>query len=328
MDRLQELYRASLECLAGAVASSAQYAVNMNPADLELFREHLAALEKLVLSEAAVEDLRNVKASFRGELRDYQHQVHQRIESLREEVRSAAAAMQSFADNVVANGADHEEQLERDLQKLDSISKGEDLVSIRGGIHAATSSIASSIEKMRRSNQLVIAQLSDEIRNLHREIQAERRAQATDHASGAWNRQKLIDQIDELFHHDDPFSLLLIRLSNLKDLEQHHSRSVVEGTLKALVLRLNQIVSPNSTIGRWSGEEFAAILPIVSLDSAALTREVSHKLSGQYTVQENGLSQSVALQIKTVIIERRGGVVSDSFLKRVEQLGATLGPTK
>jgi len=324
MDRLQDLHRAAVECLAAALGSTAQYAVDLNSAELEQFRQNLDALEKLIHFAAPVEDLRSVKSSFRGELRDYHQQVQQRIESLRQEVKSAAAAMQSFADGVVASGADHEEQLESELKTLSTISKSEDLGKIRGGIEAATANIASSVERMRRSNQLVIAQLQDEIRALHREIQSERRAQSTDRASGAWNRQKIADRVDQLFQQDEPFCLLLVRVRNLKQLEQRHSRNVVEGTLKAVLLRLNQLVGEDSMIGRWSVDEFAAILPIAPPDAKALSREVIRKLSGEYSVQENGLSQGVALEANAGIVERRGGVVSDSFLRQIEQLSMNL----
>lgn len=324
MDRLQESHRAAIESLTGAVASAAQYAVQINPAELEIFRSHLRALQEMVDLTTSVENLQCVKASFRGELRDYQQQVHEHLARMRQEVKSAGAAMQSFADGVVASGADHEEQLEQELQTLAAISKSEDLGKIRGGIHAATSNIAASLEKMRRSNQLVIAQLQDEIRSLHQEMHAERRVQCTDRASGAWNHQKIADRIEELFQQDEHFCFLLIRVCYLKQLEQRHSRNVIEGMLKAVLMRLHHLVGADSMVGRWSPEEFAAILPIAPPDAMALSREVTQKLSGDYSVQENGLSQTVALRVKPGIVERRGGVVSDSFLRRVEQLSKTL----
>jgi len=324
MDRLQDLHHAAIECLAAAVGSTAQYAVEVDPGALEQFRHNLDVLEQLIHFTAPVEDLRSVKSSFRGELRDYQQQVQQRIGRLREDVKSAAAAMQTFADGVVACGANHEEQLDQELQTLSAVSKSEDLEKIRGGIHTATTNIASSIENLRRSNQLVIAQLKDEIRTLHREIQSERRAQSTDHASGAWNRQKIAERVEEMFQHDEPFCMLLIHVCNLAELEQRQSRNVVEGTFKAVLMRLHQLAGADSMIGRWSVQEFAVILPIAPPDAMALSREVTHKLSGEYAVQENGLCQTVALQVKTGIVERRGGVVSDIFLRHVEQLVATL----
>jgi len=325
MDRLQELHRVAIECLGGAMGAAHQYAVQADPGDLELFRNHLLALQKMVQITASVEELNTVKASFRGELRDYQQQVHGRMARLREEVKAAAAAMQSFAEGVIASGADHEQQLEQELQTLATVSKSNDLAKIRDGIDTATGRIAGSVEKMRRNNQLVITQLQDEIRILHQEIQAERRAKSTDRASGAWNREKISDRIEELFRQDDPFSLLLIRIRNLEQLERQNSRNVVEGTLKSVLMRLHDLAGGDSMIGRWSPEEFAVILPIASPDATALSGEVTRKLSGDYSVQENGLSRSVALQVATCIVERQGGVVSDSFMRRVEQVSAALG---
>jgi len=324
MDRLEELYRTAIDSLAAAVGSTAQYATEVHPGELEQFRLHLETLEKLIHFNAPVEELRGIKSSFRGELREYQQQVHHRIESLRQEVKSAAAAMQTFADGLVANSTDHESQVEQELQTLATVSKADDLWKIRGGIHEAIGNIASSIEEMRRGNQVVVALLQDEIRTLHREIQSERRAHATDRATGAWNREKLTDRIEALFLQNEAFCVLLIRMRNLKQLEQRYSRNVVEGTLKAVLMRLHQIAGADSMIGRWSLEEFAVILPIEPPDAIALSREVTNKLTGEYSVQENGLSRTVSLQVVTGIVERRGGVVSDSFLRNVEQLGLTM----
>jgi GGDEF domain-containing protein len=325
MDRLQELHRTAIECLGGAMGAAVQYAVQADPGDFEQFREHLLALQKMVQPTASAGELGNVKASFRGELRDYQHLVHERLARLREEVKAAAAAMQTFADGVIASGADYEEQLDLELQALATVSKSDDLAEICGGIHAATSNIAGSVEKMRRSNQLVIAQLQDEIRILHQEIQAERRASSTDRASGAWNQEKIKGRIEELFRQDEAFSVLLIRLRNLEELEQRHSRTVVEGTLKAVLLRLHDLTGPESMVGRWSAQEFVAILPIAPPNSDALSSEVTRKLTGEYTVQENGLSHAVKLQVGAGIVERHGGVVSDNLMRRVEQLSLSLG---
>ena len=120
--------------------------------------------------------------------------------------------------------------------------------------------IQSSVEQIQRGNQLVVAQLQDEIRVLHLQFEQDRKALFTDRASGAWNRQKIDIHLDNLLRQNQPFCLLMVRVRNLKRLESQHSRTVVESTLKALVSRFAAMAGDEAVIGRWTEDQFVAVL--------------------------------------------------------------------
>jgi GGDEF domain-containing protein len=319
LERLDVLQRVAIECYNLAISSSAQYAVEVDRAHALEFREHLLALEQKLADSLTPENLKECAASYRGELRDYRDHAHVRLEKLRQEVAAAADAMKAFAESVASTGATHEEQLEDELHRLQTLTKINDLDKIRGGIQAATGNIANSVDKLRRSNQLVIAQLQDEIRLLHQEIQAERRVLFTDPASGAWNRKKVETRIDELLRQDETFCVLLIALKNFKDLDQLHSKTVIEGALKATLMRFQEMLGEDVLIGRWQEEQFVALLPMDCPDVIALSREVTNRLTGNYSVQENGLARTVAIQVAAGIVDRRAGSDSTKFRARLEQ---------
>ena len=325
LERLDQLQRVAIDCYALAIAAAAQYPVEADRAEAAEFRDHVKALEKLLHGTATAESLQEVTASFRGELREYRERAHQHLERLRKEVVSAAAAMKIFADSVASHGADHERQLARELNHLETLAQVEDLGQVRHGIHAATHSISSSVDQMRRSNQLVIAQLRDEIRLLHQEIQTERRALLTDRASGAWNRQKLESRIIELLHQDEPFCVLLVGLRNFKALDGRHSSTVIAGALKAVLMRLHQMLGEDAMVGRWSEEEFAAILAMEPSQVMALSKQVTAKLSGDYAVQENGLSHNVTIHATAGMVDRRAGADPEGFRRKLEQMSAAVG---
>ena len=85
---------------------------------------------------------------------------------------------------------------------------------------------------MRRSHQLVVTQLQDEIRTLHQAMDNERSRMDRDHASGAWNRQKLNERIEHLLRNNEPFCVLLVSTRNLRRLERQ-----LEGAAREEVLR-------------------------------------------------------------------------------------------
>jgi GGDEF domain-containing protein len=214
--------------------------------------------------------------------------------------------------------------METELKHLDVLTTYEDLGEIRHGLQDARSNLAASFEQLRRSNQLVIAQLQDEIRLLHQAIQSERRALFTDRSSGAWNHQKMAERIEELLRQDDPFCLLLVKVRNFKRTEGRHSRTVVEGALKSILTRFQNLAGEDAMLGRWSENEFLAILPMEPADALTLSREATRKLSGNYSVQENGVAQNIVLQVNSGIVERKVRELPARFHKKLEQLTETL----
>lgn len=330
LDRLDEvekrnsLFTAVLECYALAIDSSAHYAVEVDPALAVEFRQHLKAIEEQSRKAANVDQFRDAQSSFRGELREYRDKSAEQLKKMRQEMENATAAMTVFAETVAANGENHEQEVRAKLQDLQSTAKSETIALIRGGIGQAVAAIQTSVEQMQHGNQLVVAQLQDEIRVLHQQIEQERKALYTDRASGAWNRQKIDTYIDNLLRQNQPLCLLLVWVRNLKRLESQHSRTVIEGSLKALIARFAALAGDDTIIGRWSQDQFVAVLDIPPGRAISLSAEVSAKLSGGYAVQENGQSQKVYLQATAGVIDRTAGSPPETFHQKLEQLAGAI----
>ena len=268
--------------------------------------------------------MQDVQASFRGELREYRDQTREQLARLRKELESAAAAMASFADEIAAHGEDHEKELKGELERLEHVSASNDLQVIRGGIRTAVGEIAVSLDQMRRGNQLIVAQLQDEIRVLHQEFQAERRALFTDQASGAWVRQKLDLKIHELLRQDDRFSTIAVAVRNLPQVKLDYSRNLVEVTLKALIMRLRGTLGADTSIGRWNEQEFVAVLDLDPDTLRPIAEELAKKLCGPYSAQENGMAHSVLLDVSTAALEHPAGSDPTSFIYKLERTMGTL----
>lgn len=324
LDHAEELQKTTAECYGLTIRSVSQYAIEVDASVTANFRKHLDALDEQWRAADSVEGLRAVQASFRGELREYRDIVQEGLLSLRREMDAAAAAMATFAANVASNGAGHEQQLKDELQHLETLAKSDNLNEIRGGIQSATTGIAVSVDQLRRSNQLVIAQLQDEIRVLHQEIQTERRTLFMDRASGVWNRHKMDIRIDELLRQGDPFCLLMVTICQLARLDHLYSRTAIEGAIKALLMRFHALLGEEAMIGRWSEQEFVAILGVEPSTAIEVASEVMRKLSGVYTVQENGIAKSVTLEISGGVVDRKSGDDRTNFQGKLKQLADAL----
>jgi GGDEF domain-containing protein len=327
LEKREALSKAIRDCYALAIHTAGRYAVEVDPALAVLFRSHLEGIEEQSRAAVSAEQLHAAQSSFRGELREYRDKSQEQLVKLRKEVESATAAMTLFAETVSSTGEDHEKEVTSQLKSLASTARSSDIQEIRGSISAAVAGIQSSVEQMQQGNQFVIVQLQDEIRVLHQQFEKEHKTLFTDRASGAWNREKVDIHLDNLLRQNQPFCMLLVWVRNLKRVESQNSRTVLEGALQALISRFRTITGEEAIIGRWTEDQFVAILDVPPGRAIPLSAEATRKLSGGYAVQENGLSQTVALQVTAGVIDRHPGSDSATFRRKLEQLAGAISGT-
>lgn len=322
--RLDEVFKAARESYVHAVMSAAQYAVELDSAESGEFREHLERIRQDAERAACPSDWPPIQASFRGELRRYHDLLAAQVGKLRSEMKAAADAMEAFADNVATSGADHKKGLEDAVETLDTAIRAESLREVRAVLAGTKTQLCSSIERMEREHKLVIAQLRDEIRSLHQQIDADRRAQFLDQATGTWNRAKLDSLLQQMLENDEAFYVLVVRIRNLKRLEQRYPATMIEGGFKVLVQRMTAMLGSDAIMGRWEESAFAAILQIDPAAVLSLSREATARLAGSYSVQQSGLARAIELHAVSGVIERQRGTDAASFHKKLLQMTEAL----
>ncbi len=324
LGKLEETIKTVRATYVHAILSTSHYSVEIDAGDSTKFRNNLEVVRAQAEGAADEEDWRSIQASFRGELRDHRDRSLARLTKLRNELKTAADAMEIFAENVVSSSADHKEGLQDALGTLDAVIREESILKVRDALVQTKAQISSSIERMEQEHHLIIAQLRDEIRSLHDQIDADRKAHHVDGATGVWNRQKLQSQMEQMLEHDESFCVLVVGIRNLRRLDQRYSPAVIEGGVKALLQRLAKMLGDNSMVGRWDEEIFAAILQIDPSYAISISRQASQKLSGTYTAQENGMSRNIELQAVAGVIERQRGMDKTAFYKKLDQMAEVL----
>jgi GGDEF domain-containing protein len=322
--RLQEQTKSSY---AMAIRSSAEYVVELDAAQAAEFRQHLGALQQAAQAACQTEDFQAIESSFRGELRDYRDRAQDWLARMRSEMQGTAQALQSLADGLSSTGTDYEQQLNADLQALRNASDGHNLAQIRTTIKSAVASIALSLDQMQRANHLTIAQLHDEIRLLHREMDNERKAFFTDPASGAWNREKMAGRIEELLDRGEAFCVVIAWLNNFKRTKGKVSQTVIEGALKALVKRAHGLLGRDAMFGRWDEDEFVVIVEAVTARAIAVSTELSQQLSLRYVVQQDGVSHQLPVRVTTTLVDRSPGSDAGQFRERLKHASVALRDT-
>jgi GGDEF domain-containing protein len=322
LERLEELHRAAVHCYSEALRSTEQNAIELDSAQAARFRAQLQALRDQLRADAGPAELEGIQTSFDTELKDYRDETRGQVQRLRQEVQAAAAAVESFAGSIGESEVNLESGLKRELNSLKQSALSNDVQEIRGAIHASTAKIAASIEQMRSANQLAIAQLKDEIRLLHQEVQAGRHSQTPDPSSEG--RRRINGRMEEFIRKNTPFSVLLVVVRNLDGLQNCFPASVIASALRGFQSRFQNLVPSSTIVDRWAKDQFAAILSTAPGHAVDMSSVVVRGLSEPFLEQDQGAAHSVAFNPRAGVVEFRPGWDLAKFEVKLKQLAEAL----
>jgi len=323
LDKLNECKRTAVDCYGLAIGAVEEHALEIDAAQVAQFRSTMQSLRKQVKPDITAEQLRNLQASFSAELQAYSEKAEQRLQRLREDIRAASEAVEVFTGNFAASGTDLDVEVKRDLQRLDKAAHTASLEELRVVIGGVSASIASSFERVKSSNHLAITQLKDEIRVLHKEIEAARKSRSAGKAAPTPAQKEIFLQIDTFRKRNAPFSVILVAVKNLRGLQSCYSKVAVESTLSSFHARLKNALPGGSTSSRWTDSQFAAVVTVEPTAAMAMSRELAKQLSGSYVVQD-GAFQTVALEANAGVIDCKTQGDPSALQRRLEQLSETL----
>jgi GGDEF domain-containing protein len=322
LERLEDLHRTAVKCYSQALRSTEQNAIEVDATQAAHFRSQLHALRDQLRTDAGSPELESVQSSFDAELKEYGDKARAQVQQLRRDIQAASAAVETFAGSISESEVNLEAGLKRELQSLNQNAASNDIQEIRGAIQTATAKIATTIDQMRSCNQLAMAQMKDEIRVLHQEVQAARRSQTPD--PSVESRKQIVGRIDEFINKNTPFSVLLVVVRNLDGLQNCYSESVIAGALRGFQTRFENILPSSAIVGRWAQDQFAAILSTAPRNAIEMSSEVVRKLSEPFPEKEKGSTHSIAFSPRAGVTEFSPGSDSAKFQAGLKQLADAL----
>jgi GGDEF domain-containing protein len=322
LERLEELHRSAVNCYSQALRSIEQNVIELDNNQAAHFRAQLQALRYQLGADAGGRELETIQATFNTELKDYRDKTAEQIKRLRREVQAAAAAVESFAGSITESEVNLESGLKRELSSLTQSAASDDIQVIRTSIRASTAKIGISFQQMRSSNQLAIAQLKDEIRLLHQEVQAARSSPTP--GASAEGRQPITGHMAEFIKKNAPFSVLLVVVRNLDGLQNCYSVGVIDRSLASFQSRFESLLPSSAVLERWATDQFAAILSTASGGAIEMSSEVVGKLSEPFLVQDKGGTHSIVFSPRAGVVEYSPGSDVAKFQARIKQLAGAL----
>lgn len=320
LDQAAESRAALQRSLVQCIRSSGQYVVELKATDAQVFREHLekiAAEADRVYDAAGAEE---IHSSFRGELRSYRDLTQKEVERLRTDLASVIESMQTFMTGVSGSTLNLKHDLDEEFQSLEATAESGDVDAIRAAIHHAVDTATRSCEEALRAQELITAQLQDEIRNLHKVVDHERKAALSDPLTGVWNRAKVDSRIKDLVLLNEGFCVFLFGLPGL--FISSADPRIAPEVLRALAGRLQAIAGHKGElgmVGRWSEEVFAVVFNLPLSGAPISPERAEQSLGGEYAIQLDGNCLHVPVEVRARAVERPKDAPESAFFLQLGQ---------
>lgn len=148
-----------------------------------------------------------------------------------------------------------------------------------------------------------------------------RRMSEIDDMTGAYNRRKLLDELElrfrEFLRYDTPTSLLMIDIDHFKAINDSHGHLTGDEVLRNMVSLCMSLLREPDLFSRFGGEEFVVLLPHTDLPQASETAERLRSAIARNVTRHNGREITITISVGVSCLKETD-VNFESVIKRVD----------
>jgi GGDEF domain-containing protein len=316
LEKSHQLRTVALECYLSAINNMAQYTVDLDASITVPHRNYLSNLAGEV-AEASLDALAESRATLRGLLRDYRDKAAQYLGGLRDQLSSTAQALQEMVEALSECDNDHTVKVRGALVRLRDVAKSPEGSAVRSVVGAVADSIEESLEQIRKQHQFTVSQFQSELRLLHKRIDTLETAAAVDEATKFSNRRFMAEYLGAV--PDGGANYLILKLRGLAEARARFGPAVAEDLVATFGRRLRNTLPKDAVVGRWSEQDFLAIVPSGKSTDAAPRQRVADHLSMPYACMIAGKVVRIPLSVTAEYLAGTAGNSAEQIQARVTE---------
>jgi GGDEF domain-containing protein len=285
LEKSHQSRKMALDCYVAAIDNMAHYAVDLDAAITAPYRQYLSNLAA-ELADPAAEALAESRSTVRGLLRDYRDKAAQYLNGLRNQLSSTALALREMVEGLSQCDSDHNYKLLGALDRLREVANSPEGNAVRAALRAVADNIEQSLEQLRKQHQFTVAQLQTEMHLLHNRIDSLEAAVSTDEVSKFSNRRFIAEYLGAI--PPQGACLMILKMRGLAEARARFSPAIADDVVATFGRRLRNTVPKDAVVGRWSEQDFLAIVPPCKTAGRELVKRVAEHLSMPYACMIGG----------------------------------------
>jgi GGDEF domain-containing protein len=317
LEKFHRLRTMTLDCYLAAISNMARYAVDLDVAITAPYRKYLSDLA-VELAEPTPEALAESRSTVRGLLRDYRDRAAHYVNGLRDQLSSTVQALQETVEGLSQCDTDHDNKLRGGLARLREVANSREAGAVRAVVQAVTESIEESLEKMHKQHRFTVSQLQTELRLLHNRIDSLEAAVSTDEATKFSNRRFIAEYLAAM--PADGACFLILKMRGLAEARAKFGPAIADDVVATFARRLRNTIPKDAVVGRWSEQDFLAIVPAAAKPSApAVVNRFAEHLSMPYACMIGGKVVRVPLVVTAECVGVAPGATAEQIQTRVAE---------
>jgi GGDEF domain-containing protein len=269
------------------------------------------------LADAPPEGLIESRSTLRGLLRDYHDQAAHYLADLRDQLSATGQALRDVVDALSQSDGDHAEKLGNALCRLREVASSPEGAGIRNAVLAAADGIEGSLEQLRKQHRFTIAQLQTEMRLLHNRIDSLETKVTTDEVTRFSNRRFMAEYLGAI--PADGADLLILKIRGLAEARARFGIATVDELAATLARRLRNSIPKDAVVGRWSEQDFLAVLRAGAAAGGTLVKRVAEHLSMPYACMLAGKVVRIPLTVRAEVLTVAPGAGVEHLEARVAE---------
>jgi GGDEF domain-containing protein len=304
----------ALDCYLAAIHNMAEFAVDLDAAITAPHRRYLSDLAA-GLPDALPEVLAESRASLRELLRDYHDRAGAYLADFRNQLGSTAQALCEMVAGLSQCDTDHSEKLRGALVRLREVANSPEGSPVRVVVGGVADTIELSLEQMRKQHRFTVAQLQTEMRLLHNRIDSLETKISTDEVTKFSNRRFMAEFLGAVPPAGTGF--LILKISGLAEARAKFGPAIADDVVATFGRRLRNTVPKETVVGRWSEQDFLAIVPAAKPLDRTLVKPVVEHLSMPYACMIGGKVARIPLVVTAECLAIAPGATAEQIQAQV-----------
>jgi diguanylate cyclase (GGDEF)-like protein len=281
----EELLAAALKSYRSALLAMGDSGARACPAVGSELQHSLAGLESQLCGNPTPSLVQETENQVEEQLQQWAGHTADQFKTKANEVKELLIVLARTAESLGERDQRYANQFTQFTSRLQAITDLEDLTQVRASLVQRARELKIYVERMEEDSHQSIAHLRADVSTYETKLKAAEELALRDVLTGLANRRNVEERIAWRTAHQRMFCVIILDLNRFKRVNDKYGHRAGDSLLKQFSQELSSNLRSADLVGRWSGDEFIAVLDCDLASAKSQVERMRQWVFGEYTVQ-------------------------------------------